>query len=446
MKSNKKSPKKVERRDFLKIASLTGVGGFIASKTGAASILSPNEKSNVVIVEDTNATDKSTKTVDAATVKKMVDRGIETYTGIDNVGMAWKSIFPDITANSVIGLKVNTLFQIKNTGTHPQVAYAVAEGLAQMDFGGTKFPQNNIIIFDFFNNYLAWQGYTINETSSGVRCFPTGKFTSESYNIGGPSVKISKIITETIHYMVNIAYLKHHWLSGVSLCMKNHYGSVQNPSVSPLLHDTGRYGSPYIAALNALEPIKSKQKFCIIDALYGVTSGGPNGVPTVNPDKIIMGQDIVAVDSTGRELLKSLGLANSQVNKTVHIEVANTSYNLGKSNPDDINVININTGTTGVDDRFSNDDDVFHNSPNPFSTETVISFYLPSAANVNLKIYTYTGKPVAHLINKKLKKGLHTLHWDGIESSGKDLPDGVYLCVLKTGMKSRTILIQKFRQ
>ena len=86
---------------------------------------------------------------------------------------------------------------------------------------------------------------------------------------------------------------------------------MQSPEVSNLLHDGARCGSPYIAAINALDPIKSKQKFCIIDGLFGVTVNGPDGVPTVIPDKIIMGQDIVAVDYTGRELLKTLGLATS---------------------------------------------------------------------------------------------------------------------------------------
>ena len=449
MKTKKKSSKQVERRDFLKMMSLTGVGGFVASKSAVASVLSPDEKSNVVIITDTNATDKTTKTVQADIVQKMVDTGIKTYTGIDDVGNAWKSIFPGITEKSIIGLKVNTLFATVNTGTHPQIAYAVANGLARMDFGGTKFPENNIIIFDFHVNYLTRQGYTLNKTSSGVRCFPTSEYASDSHNIGGVSVRLSKIITESIHYMVNIAYLKHHSLSGVSLCMKNHYGSIHNPSASPVMHEWFRFGSPYISAINALEPIRSKQKFCIIDALYGVTRNGPSGVPTVNPDKIVMGQDIVAVDSTGRELLKSMGITQSDIDSTTHIDIAGSTYLLGNNDPTNINVIDINTSAfTGVDDHLVDEDDggVFRNSPNPFSADTEISFYLPATAYVQMKIYTYTGKPVASMLGKKLEKGLHSVHWDGLGSSGTDLPDGVYLCELKTGFNSRSILMQKFKK
>lgn len=447
MKTRKKPFNHLERRDFLKILSLTGVGGLIASKSAVASVLAPADASKVVVVTDTNATDKTAKTVNSDVVRAMVDAGIKNYTGINDVGEAWKSIFPGVTLSSIIGLKVNTLFNTRNTGTHPQVAYAVAEGLKQMDFSGNKFPENNIIIFDFHSNYLTIQGYTINRSTTGVRCFPSSEYTTETYDIGGVNIKLSKIITETINYMVNIAYLKDHFLSGVSLCLKNHYGSIHNPEVSSLLHDGSRYGSPYISAISALEPIRSKQKFCIIDGLFGVTANGPSGVPTVIPDKILMGQDVVAMDCTGRELLKNLGLATSQVNKTVHIDVAATTYSLGTNNPANINVVNINTTGTGIEDNTSdeNNRETFRNAPNPFSSGTEICFFLKKAAQVQLGIYAYNGRKVVNLIRQQLDEGLHTVRWDGLDASGNDMPDGVYLCELNTGYDSRSIMLQKFK-
>jgi uncharacterized protein (DUF362 family) len=446
MKVRKNPSRPVKRRDFLKIMSLTGVGGFIASKSAVASILAPADASKVVVVTDTGATDKTAKTVNADVVRNMVDAGIKNYTGIDNVGEAWKSIFPGITQNSVIGLKVNTLFSTRNTGTHPQVAKAVTDGLVQMDFGGTPFPENNIIIFDYRNNFLATQGYTLNSSTTGVRCFPNSEYTTENYDIGGVNVKLTKIITETINYMVNIAYLKQHFLSGVSLCLKNHYGSIQNAEINYLLHDDSRHGSPYIAAISALEPVKLKQKFCIIDGLFGVTANGPSGVPTVIPDKIIMGQDIVAVDYTGRELLKTLGLASAQVSKTVHIDIAATTYSLGTNNPANINVVDINTSPTGIEDKagIENHRETFRNAPNPFSAGTEISFFLKTAAQVQVSIYAYNGRQVTRLIRQHLGEGLHTIPWDGLDASGNDMPDGVYLCELKTGSESRSIIMQKF--
>jgi hypothetical protein len=279
-----------------------------------------------------------------------------------------------------------------------------------------------------------------------VRCIPNSQYTTENYDIGGVNIKLTKIITETINYMVNIAYLKHHFLSGVSLCLKNHYGSLQNAEINYLLHDDSKHGSPYIAAISALDPIKTKQKFCIIDGLFGVTANGPDGVPTVIPDKIIMGQDIVAVDYTGRELLKTLGLATSQVSKTVHIDVAATTYAIGTNDPTNINVVDVNTTQTGIEDNtdIENHRETFRNAPNPFSSGTEINFLLNTAAQVKLSIYAYNGKQVAQLISKHLEEGSHTIRWDGHDASGKDIPDGVYLCELNTGTDSQTIIMQKF--
>jgi uncharacterized protein (DUF362 family) len=447
MKNRKKPFSSLERRDFLKILSLTGLGSLVTSKSAVASILAPSTASKVVVVTNTSATDKTAKKVNSDVVKIMVDEGIKNYTGIDNVGDAWKSIFPGITQNSIIGLKVNTLFSTRNTGTHPQVTYAVAEGLKQMDFGGTLFPENNIIIFDFYSNYLTTQGYTINRSTTGVRCFPNSEYTTETYDIGGVKVKLTKIITETIDFMVNIAYLKHHFLSGVSLCMKNHYGSLQNPEISALLHDGSKCGSPYIAAINALEPIRSKQKFCIIDGLFGVTSNGPSGVPTVIPDKIIMGQDIVAVDYTGRELLKTLGLLTSQVNKTVHIDVAATTYSLGTNEPANINVVDVDTTPLAIENKAGDEDhrETFRNAPNPFGDGTEIRFFLKTAAYVKMSIYAYNGTRLAQLISRHLEEGSHTIRWDGLDASGNDMPDGVYLCELNAGNDTRSIIMQKFK-
>lgn len=447
MKNRKNHSERVERRDFLKIMSLTGVGGLFASKDSLIKAFSPAAKSKVVVVTDTNATDKVSKTVNTDVVREMVDSGLKTYTGISDVGSAWKSIFPGISAGSVIGLKVNTLFETRNTGTHPQIAYAVADGLVQMDFDGTKFPANNIIIFDFHVNYLPQQGYTINKTTTGVRCFPSTLYSTEQYDIEGVKVRLSRIITESVDYIVNIAYLKQHFLSGVSLCMKNNYGSIHNPEISPLLHDPGRCGSPYIAAINALEPLKSKQKFFIIDALYGVIVNGPQGTPNVNPDKILMGQDIVAMDTTGRELLKSLGLATAQVNKTGHIDVAASTYSLGTNNLSEIEVVNTGSTAMGLDDYKSGErtGNLLRNTPNPFNTLTEISFSISMAQNVQLNIYSYAGKLIHTLINRKLKEGLHNIYWDGHDSGGLNLPDGVYLCELKTTQNSQSIIIQKFK-
>jgi hypothetical protein len=160
-----------------------------------------------------------------------------------------------------------------------------------------------------------------------------------------------------------------------------------------------------------------------------------------------MGQDIVAVDYTGRELLKTLGLLTSQVNKTVHIDIAATSYSLGTNEPANINVVDVNTTPLAIEDAGDEDHrETLRNAPNPFTAGTEISFFLKTAAQVKLSIYAYNGRRLAQLISKHLEEGSHTIRWDGLDASGNDMPDGVYLCELNTGADTRSIIMQKFKQ
>lgn len=429
----------IGRRSFLRILSFTGVGTLIYPQRMITSISSQTAKSDIIVISNSNATNSTLQTVDENVVKSMIDEGIRTFTGISNVGAAWKSIFPGITADNKIGIKVNTLFSTKNNGTHPQVAKAVTDGLIQMDFGGTTFPSNNIIIFDQSTNYLAVQGYTLNSSNTGVRCFPTSAYSSENFNVSGVSLKISTIVTQQVDYLINIGCLKQHSITGVTHCLKNLYGTINNPGACH-----GNYGDPYIPAIAALAPIKSKQKFCIIDALYGVTSNGPGGSINCNPNKIIMGQDIVAVDYTGRELLKSLGLTLNEYTKATYIDTAATVYSLGTNSPDQINVINI-VGSLGVEQIPQNEKatQLFQNFPNPFNDKTNIQFYLQTIENVSIRIIDSNGRNIIQLINKRLMPGMHCLVWDGLDSFSRVVHPGIYLCDMNTKSYHKSILIQK---
>jgi uncharacterized protein (DUF362 family) len=434
--------KNVERRDFLKILSLTGIGSLIYSKDALASVLTPGATSTVVVVSNDNSVNTVLQTVDAAVVKVMIDDGIKTLTGINDTGNAWKSIFPGITAASVIGLKVNTLFDTKNVGTRPEVTYAVADGLTKMDFGGTLFPANNIIIFDLGSNYLETQGYTLNTSTTGVRCFATSSHAATSYNVNGATLYISNIIATQINFMVNIAQLKQHSITGLSLCMKNHLGSINDPGAC---HPNN--GDPYLPGVCALAPIQTKQKLCIIDSLFGIKEGGPSGAINCAPKKIIMGQDIVAIDCTGRDLLLAQGMSTVySTQASAYINTAATTYSLGNNNPANINTVNISSPITGIGktERNEHTTRIMQNSPNPFTDNTNFHFYLESNEIVRLRVIDYSGRVITELINKKLNAGLHSFAWNGTHN-GKAIKAGLYICELKAGSYNKSIIIQKIK-
>ncbi len=67
------------------------------------------------------------------------------------------------------------------------------------------------------------------------------------------------------------------------------------------------------------------------------------------------------------------------------------------------------------------------NSPNPFSAITNIDFTLDHDADVQLIVYNQLGVEVARLVDTHLKKGLHSVVFNG-----SALPSGIYIATLKT--------------
>jgi len=65
---------------------------------------------------------------------------------------------------------------------------------------------------------------------------------------------------------------------------------------------------------------------------------------------------------------------------------------------------------------------LFQNYPNPFNPSTTISFYLPRASRVSLKIFNSLGEEVTTLFSGSQIPGFHSYLWDG---SG--MASGIYL-------------------
>jgi len=66
--------------------------------------------------------------------------------------------------------------------------------------------------------------------------------------------------------------------------------------------------------------------------------------------------------------------------------------------------------------------------PNPFNPSTQITYSLPRAADVILKIYDLLGREVALLVNERKPAGEHTVSWDAA-----GIPTGVYFYRLIAG-------------
>ena len=425
----------IDRRTFLKIASITGFAGLVYPARVLSGI-APLDLSRVVVIEDSAVT--SGLDIDAGIVQSMVDCGIMALTGQYDVGQAWKSLFPGITETDVVAIKVNCASP--QLPSHPEVAFAIRDGLYQIDFDGTPFNTNNVIIYERTNTELTAAGYTIRRTSEGYRCFGTSAvgYSTETWDVNGTTQSMSTILTDRSDYLVNLACLKNHGIAGATLCLKNHFGTCSAPDQ---LHPNDC--DPYIAALNSAPPIYDKQCVNIIDALFGIYTGGPTGSPQFAANSLIIGRDIVAVDYMGRQMLADNGCTTTGT--AHHIDTAAQSpYDLGTYDPGQMDVVNI-SNAAGTDRAEPAATMLVQNSPNPFSSATEVRFYLPQSAQAELAVYDSSGRRVRKLLDRGLDAGWHGVRWDGLNGSGRRAAPGVYFCQLRTAGYKKAILMQLVR-
>jgi len=81
------------------------------------------------------------------------------------------------------------------------------------------------------------------------------------------------------------------------------------------------------------------------------------------------------------------------------------------------------------------------NYPNPFNASTAISYQLPDAAWVVIKIYNARGEEVKTLVQGNQPGAFYTTHWDGRDNAGNAVAGGVYICSMRAGNFSANIRI-----
>ena len=72
------------------------------------------------------------------------------------------------------------------------------------------------------------------------------------------------------------------------------------------------------------------------------------------------------------------------------------------------------------------------NAPNPFNSQTVLSYFLPAPGLARVEVFALTGQRVAVLHQGPQQAGYHRLHWDGRDDAGRSVASGAYLYRLVT--------------
>lgn len=188
---------------------------------------------------------------------KVLDEGVKYVFGTQTPEAAWPNV---AGPEDSVCIKVNC-FGAPRVYTHPIIAHAVADRLHQH----CGVPLESIVIWDRLSAELERGGYTINRDGPGVRCYGTdGEYSVERYGSGEYARTLSNILLDA-DVLVNLPVLKAHGMSGVTMALKNHYGSIG--TVGEELHRN--YCDPGIAQLNAVAPIRDKTRLVVADATSG---------------------------------------------------------------------------------------------------------------------------------------------------------------------------------
>jgi hypothetical protein len=222
-------------------------------------------------------------TPDLEIVLQMLDAGVSTLADDFDALAVWRTLFDP---GEHVLLKVNCISY--DGPTQPAVTYGVARRL--QDAG---LSAENILIFDRTDNELAAAGYTLNEGGPGVQCHGSRGDGSEAA-LTQATVRFYREL-DACDAIVNIPTPKQHSSAGVSVALKNHYGSVDRPGA---LH--ANWCDPAIAELNAQPNVRDKTRL-IVGAALDVSPGDWNQPERENA--LLVSFDPVALDTVGRDIV-----------------------------------------------------------------------------------------------------------------------------------------------
>ncbi len=291
--------------------------------------------------------------IDSDAVRVMMQRGMQSLTGSDDVRMAWRRFFEP---GDLVGIKVNPVG--KRTGGNPG-SISSPEVLRETvrclnEHAGV--PKRNLIVFERYADEFRGAGYDTvlrERPMQDVRWFASSQgYDEQQLNIDGqvngrdrdPNVvgydpdvfvsmgfadpthsrrddrrfrsHLSLIVTRMCNKIITIPCLKDHRSAGVTLALKNISHGMNNnvcrSHVQNVYRIDGGTSSPnqcntFIPTAVAQDPVRAKMTLHILDGLVGVYEGGPG---SWNPTwatwargSLFFATDPVAMDHVGWDII-----------------------------------------------------------------------------------------------------------------------------------------------
>ena len=265
----------------------------VSSKVEGQRATLPAVRPRVVVVR-TKKTLTQGYDADRGALRAMLDAGLLALSGQKDASAALARYF---RPGERIGLKVNGLAG-RNAATHVELVDELSILLGKADIEGRQQ-----IVFDRFARDLTASGFTARP--GAYRCIGNDEAGHEEELVQMPSSasRLSRVLTSQVDGVLNLPVLKQHMLAGMTGALKNNFGCIHNPNK---MHIDSC--DPYIAEVNAVPQVRSKQRLVIMDALRPVIDNGPSYQPGMGEiaNALIFATDLVAADTIGLGILEDL--------------------------------------------------------------------------------------------------------------------------------------------
>jgi uncharacterized protein (DUF362 family) len=251
----------------------------------------------VVEIATPGLVDPDTLVIDPTRLPELLSAGLLALTGAASLAEAWQIALPGRQAGERVGLKANTLNA--RVPTSPAVLAALVGSLRV----GAGLQEDEVFVWDRSLHELTRAGYDPAALGCGLvgtqasSTDPSGPgYLRESVCLSGRQVYLTRVLTEGLEHLINVAVMKNHLAAGFSGALKNHYGSFSRPG------DFHEGCEQHIARLNALPAIATKSRLHVLDALVGICAGDTADPPDCAPGRVLLAFDPVALDRRGVEV------------------------------------------------------------------------------------------------------------------------------------------------
>ncbi len=286
--------------------------------------------------------------IDQEALDNMYTRSLLSLTGAKNIEKAWDRLFRHYNKTQrgqnrgwkrgetvVVKINLNNTYDVADRDNDIDQSPQATRALLRQLVNHAGVAQENIVIYD------ATMGWKTRALPDRIYVplhaeFPKVRWMQASDRVPGregahwvenaigytsSDVRLGNALPKAVvdaSYMINVALLKGHEISGVTLCAKNHFGSIQFPQrehnstfVNQMRGREGDYS--VFADLMGAKHLGKKTMLYIVDGLYGMQTNV--GAPHPKRDRwdklfgggwcasYFMSQDPVAIESVCLDFL-----------------------------------------------------------------------------------------------------------------------------------------------